>query len=130
MLKYCPPIFHSAFLYDHSFFQIIEIFGFSIGYNYSEMFQQIVKKHKKSKFQNPQNSLVRTIGRKIQDKFETVVAICRRSGSLKVHKMWCFVTKIQKKKKKKKKKFERMAQKKQQLKLKEIQALGTEITKL
>ena len=42
--------------------------------------KQIVKNHK---LKNPQSSFVKTMGRKIQGKFETLAAICRKSGVLK-----------------------------------------------
>ncbi len=49
------PKFHSVLLYDRSFFQIIEVFGFSIGYNGEfEIFKKKSLKIGNSKFKKSQ----------------------------------------------------------------------------
>ncbi len=63
-------------------FQIIELFGFSIGNNGEfESFRKLKKslKIRNSKFQKPKHSFLRTIGGKIQDMFELLAAIYRSS---------------------------------------------------
>ena len=53
--------------------QMIDVFDFSIGYNGEfGIFEKKSLKIRKSKFQNPKCSFVRTIGKKIQDKFQNV----------------------------------------------------------
>ncbi len=66
------PKFHAFLLYDRSFPRSSRFFIFSIGYNgeFGIFEKKIVKNRKLKNFNNPQRSIVKTILRKNQDKFE------------------------------------------------------------